>query len=228
MSENGEVMRKTELANGEYYHIFNRGVDKRKIFQDSGDFWRFWSSMNLLNDQEDGLMLNWRNYKRDKPAADLKTFRQESGSCQKPLVEIIAYCLNPNHFHFILKQLQKNGIKRFMHKIGTSYANYFNVKYDRSGTLFQGRFKSVHIKSTSKLLYLSAYVSCNSEVHGIAKASSYRWCSFPEYIGKSKNSLCSKKVILSHFGGAKDYWEFVKENILHAKQRKEDEKMLLE
>lgn len=184
--------------------------------------------MNLLNDQKDGLMLDWRNYKRFNPNSSLKNFRQESGSCQKPLVGIIAYCLNPNHFHFILKQLKEDGMKRFMHKIGTSYANYFNEKYDRTGALFQGRFKSVHIKSTSRLLYLSAYVNCNSEVHRVAKASDYRWCSFPEYIGKSKNVLCSKKVIMSHFSGAKDYREFAKENIFHAKQKKEDEKMFLE
>lgn len=221
-------MRKIEFANGEYYHVFNRGVDKRKIFQDDSDFFRFWLSMNLLNDKEDGLMLNWRNYKRDKPNSNLKSFRQESGSCQKPLVRIIAYCLNPNHFHFILKQLKEDGLKRFIHKISTSYANYFNAKYDRVGALFQGRFKSVHINNTSKLLYLSTYVNCNSEVHGIAKALNYRWCSFPEYVGKIKNSLCCKKVITSHFKGAKDYHEFAKENVLHAVQKKEDEKIILE
>jgi REP element-mobilizing transposase RayT len=221
-------MRKTEFANGEYYHIFNRGVDKRRIFQDESDYFRFWLSINLLNDEMDGLMLNWRNSKRDRPDLCLKNFRQESGSCQKSLVKLIAYCLNPNHFHFILKQKREDGLKRFMHKISTSYANYFNAKYDRSGALFQGRFKSIHIKNNSSLLYLTSYVNCNCEVHGIAKASDYRWCGFPEYIGKSKEGICDKEIIMKQFQSRKEYAEFAKENIRDAKQKKEDEKSFLE
>jgi REP element-mobilizing transposase RayT len=221
-------MRKTEFANGEYYHIFNRGVDKRKIFQDESDFWRFWITMNLLNDEKDGRMLEWKNFKRKKQQPNVKEFRQESGSDQKPVVAMIAYCLNPNHFHFIFKQLKEKGIEKFMHKISTSYANYFNEKYDRSGALFQGRFKSVHIKNDSKLLYLSAYVNCNSEVHGIAKASEYKWCSYSEYFGKSDDVLCEKDIILDQFRVRQDYLKFMKENVRYAKQKKEDEKDFLE
>ena len=221
-------MRKTEFANGEYYHIFNRGVDKRKIFQDESDFRRFWLSMNLLNDDEDSLMLRWKNYKRKKPNPNLKEFRQESGSGQKPLVAFVAYCLNSNHFHFILKQLEEKGLERFMHKIGTSYANYFNEKYDRAGALFQGRFKSIYINNNSRLLFLSSYVSCNSEVHGIVKAPNYQWCSFPEYIGKSEDNVCSKKIIMEQFRSGKEYMEFAKESVRDAKQKKEDEKSFLE
>jgi putative transposase len=222
-------MRKTEFANGEYYHIFNRGVDKRKIFQDESDFRRFWLSMKLLNDEKDGLMLSWRNRTRFKPGLGLEAFmRQEPGSCRKPLVEIIAYCMNPNHFHFILKQHKERGIEKFMHKIGTSYASYFNAKYDRLGTLFQGRFKSIHIKNDSKLLYLASYVNCNSEVHGISKASGYKWCSFAEYTGKSEDDMCNKKIIMEQFRNRKDYIEFAKEAVRGAKQKKEDEKAFLE
>ncbi|HLM84442.1 MAG TPA: transposase [Candidatus Bathyarchaeia archaeon] len=222
-------MRKTEFASGEYYHIFNRGVDKRKIFQDESDFQRFWQSLILLNDERNGLMLSWRNCKRDRPGIDFKTFlQQESGSDRKLLVEIISYCLNPNHFHFILKQSKDDGIKKFMHKVGTSYANYFNERYDRTGALFEGRFKSIHIKNDSRLLYLVSYVSCNSEVHGISKASKYKWCSFSEYIGLCKDEVCDKKVILDQFRNRKDYMEFVRESVRDAKQKKEDEKSFLE
>jgi putative transposase len=222
-------MRKTEFASGEYYHIFNRGVDKRKIFQDESDFWRFWLSMKLLNNEKDGLMLSWRNQKRFKSGLDLKTFmRQEPDSCRKSLVEIIAYCFNQNHFHFIIKQRKEKGIKDFMHKIGTSYANYFNAKYDRTGALFEGRFKSVHIKNNSRLLYLASYVNCNSEVHGISKASVYKWCSFSEYIGKNENDMCNKKIIMEQFRSRKDYMIFAKDTVRDARQKKEDEKSFLE
>ena len=222
-------MRKTELANGEYYHIFNRGVDKRKIFLDESDFKRFWLSMRLLNDEKDGMMLNWRNQKRFKPELDMEIFiRQELSSCREALVKIIAYCLNPNHFHFILKQRKEDGIRKFMHKIGTSYTNFFNAKYDRSGALCQGRFKSIHIKNDSRLLYLVSYVNCNSEVHGISKALKYKWCSYPEYMGLCKDEICDKQIILEQFRGRKDYAEFARESVQDAKQKKEDEKSFLE
>lgn len=222
-------MRKTEFAKGEYYHIFNRGVDKRRIFQDESDFQRFWQSLILLNNEKDGLMLSWRNCKRDRPATNFQTFiQQESGSDRRLLVEIVTYCLNPNHFHFILKQVKDDGIKKFMHKMGTSYANYFNERYDRTGTLFEGRFKSIHIKNNSRLLYLSAYVNCNSEVHGIAKAADYKWCSFSEYLRKSDNALCEKKIITDQFRSQKDYLEFAREAVRDARRRKEDEKDFIE
>lgn len=225
---NNRYMRKTEFVNGEYYHIFNRGVDKRKIFQDDGDFSRFWLVANLLNDIEDDLMTQWKNYRRKRPDLNLEMFRRESGSRQKPLVAIVSYCFNPNHFHFILKQVKDNGIKKFMHKIGTSYANYFNEKYDRTGALFEGRFKSIHIKNNSRLLYLSAYVNCNSEIHNIAKAPTYKWCSFLEYTTGNKDGMCDKKIILEQFRSRRDYAEFMKENVQYAKQRKEEEKDFLE
>ena len=74
------------------------------------------------------------------------------------LVEIVAYCLNPNHYHLIVKQISEKGIERFMQKIGTGYTNYFNKRYERSGALFQGKFKSIHIDSNEYLLHLSVYV----------------------------------------------------------------------
>jgi putative transposase len=222
-------MRKTEFAIGEFYHIFNRGVDKRKIFQDESDFRRFWQSLILLNDERSGLMLSWRNCKRDRPSIDFKTFaQQESGSDRKPLVDIISYCLNSNHFHFILKQSADDGIRKFMHKVGTSYANYFNERYDRTGALFEGRFKSIHVKNDSRLLYLSAYVNCNSEVHGIAKAIDYKWCSFSEYVGKKGETICSKKIILEQFHSRKDYREYAREVVKEARRKKEDEKDIIE
>jgi putative transposase len=82
------------------------------------------------------------------------------------LVEINAYCLNQNHFHLIVKQLRSGGISEFMQKIGTGHTMYFNKKYNRSGSLFQGTFKSTHINSNELLLYLSVYVNANHRIHG--------------------------------------------------------------
>jgi len=174
-------------------------------------------------------MEDWRDFKRWHPRAQLSEFLKQHPKSDS-IVEIVAFCLNPNHYHLILKQEAEGGIKKYMHKVSTSYTNYFNIKYDRSGSLFQGRFKSSHIKSTGKLLYMSVYVSCNSEVHGISPAKKYPWCSFSEYASdNSKIKLCGgKKIISDNFRGADDFKNFAKENIKHMKEKKEDEKLLLE
>jgi putative transposase len=222
-------MRKTQFANYEYYHIYNRGVDKRTVFEDESDFFRFYISLILLNSEKDGLMDDWRDFRKWHPRAQLSEFMKK---CPKgdSVVELVAYCLNPNHYHLLLRQKKENGIKKYMHKVSTSYTNYFNAKQDRSGSLFQGRFKSSHIKSTGKLLYMSVYVSCNSEVHGISPAKNYPWCSFSEYTSTiSKSKLCGgKKVISDNFRNQEDFKDFAKENIKHMKERKEDERLLLE
>ena len=211
-------MRKTQFVNGEYYHIYNRGVDKREVFLDSSDYFRFIKSLREFNNsltREERMRLESKRSKKSELS---------SGK----IVEIVCFCLNPNHYHFILKQLVDKGIENFMHKLSTGYTNYFNKKNDRNGSLFQGPFKSVHIGSNNYLLYLSAYVNCNSEVHGISPAENYKWCSFRDYISKKSSGLCSKDIILSQFSSLNEYREFAKNNAKEMKYKKETEKLLLE
>lgn len=208
------MKRREIFAVGEYYHIFNRGVEKRKIFNKDKDYLRFLDSIIFFN--------------TGKPAWVIKNLRQ-SGIEDRPrqedkLVDIMVYCLNPNHFHFLLKENKKNGITRFMKKICTGYAMYFNKKYAHSGVLFQGRFKSVHMDSNDQLLYVSAYVNGNSEVHGIEKASNYPWCSFPEYFqdrSLADGSICQKEIILKQFKNIEEYKTFCYDKIKGMKERKE-------
>lgn len=215
-------MRKTQLVENEHYHIYNRGVDKRDVFLDDFDYIRFLQSIQEFNsaDPVGSLYEKHLREKKNESLASTKT---------KPpkLVEIVCYCLNPNHYHFILRQVAEKGIEKFMHKLGTGYTKYFNQKCKRSGALFQGRFKSSHI-APDNFLYLSAYINCNAEVHGIAKAESYQWSSFPDYIGKRNGKLCSKEIILDQFRSQKDFHDFAKENAKAMKEKKEFEKLLLE
>jgi len=220
-------MRKTEFANEEYYHIFNRGVDKRDVFLDARDYQRFLLSMDLLNDERNGLMLEWRDIKRVNPRAELLEF-QELGSRRNPFVELVAYCLNPNHYHFILRQLRDDGIKLFMHKLGTSYTNYFNVRNKRSGALFQGKFKAAHIDSNEYLLYLSAYVNENNFIHGYNKRGVWPYSSLPDYLGKRDGKLVNKDIILGQFKSMDEYREFLKDSALYMKEKKEMAKYLME
>ncbi|MBY0328827.1 transposase, partial [Patescibacteria group bacterium] len=148
-------MRKTIFATQEYYHIYNRGVDKRTIFEDSADLLRFLQTMKEFNTTEPrgGIYVNAfiKNKKYRNPVSMLVTF--------------VAYCLNQNHYHFILTPLVDNGIQKFMHKLSLGYTKYFNEKYKRSGALFQGNYKAIHIETNEYLLHLSVYINVNDRAH---------------------------------------------------------------
>lgn len=124
------------------------------------------------------------------------------------LVQIVAYCLNPNHFHMILKQVSDNGISEFMKRLGGGYTWHFNKKHNRSGALFQGRFKSIHIDTNEYLLHLSAYVNKNDFIHGYGKIE-WKYSSYLDYIGKRNGKLCHKGIILGQFKDQKDYTDFM-------------------
>jgi REP element-mobilizing transposase RayT len=223
-------MRKTEFANREYYHIFNRGVDKRDVFLDKRDYERFTLSMNLLNDEKDGLMLLWRDLNKNGVLYPPKVqpLASQRLNLRSPVVTIIAYCLNPNHYHFVLKQEKNNGIIKFMQKLGTSYTMYFNKKTKRSGALFQGRYKSIHIDSNEYLLLLSAYVSANHEIHNYPEKD-WLYSSLLDYTGKRDGKLCNKEIILGQFdNNFGEYEKYVKNNINYFKDKKEDEKYIIE
>lgn len=205
------MKRKVEFAVDEYYHIFNRGIEKRNIFYKKKDYERFLRSLVIFNTKKS----SWKIYDLEKSGVDFKPTDDER------LVDIVAYCLNPNHFHLILKEKTKGGISTFMKKVGTGYAMYFNKKNERSGILFQGRFKSIHLSSNNLLLYVSAYINCNSEVHGIEKAEKYPWCSFSEYLGSQEN-ICQKNDILKQFKNPLDYKEFCLEKVIGMKEKKRD------
>lgn len=220
-------MRKIQLANDEYYHVFNRGVEKRDIFTSEEDYKRFFLSLILMNDEKEGLMIQWRNFKMSHPNSSVNEFLRLSLSERKELVNFVAYCLNANHFHFILQQKSDRGIEKLMHRIATGYTMYFNERYHRSGSLLQGSFKATHIEPNN-FLRMSVYVNCNSEIHGIHPAKSYKWCSFPEYLKKDNNKLCKKEVILDQFKSSQEYLEYAVENITDFRERKQDEKLWLE
>ncbi len=143
------------------------------------------------------------------------------------LVNIIAYCLNPNHYHFILEQKEDEGIKIFMHKIGTGYTNYFNKKYDRTGSLFQGRFKATYVDSNKYLLHLSSYINQNYFIHGYGDEP-WEYSSVLDYIGRRKGTLCSKEIILNQSNSFQEYKNFMEENKFYFKDKKELRKYILE
>jgi putative transposase len=109
-----------------------------------------------------------------------------------------------------------------MQKLGTGYVQYFNQKHKRSGSLFQGVYKAVPIKSNEQLYYLTAYINGNAEIHKIDKAKKYPWCSYPDYLNRRNGTLCNKKIILDKFNSLEDYRQYVNIIIREASETKEE------
>ena len=202
-------MRETIFVEGKFYHVYNRGVDKRTIFLDDYDYSRFLRSMDEFN------TLN--------PIGSIyeNFFAKKLGhrvSKNKKLVEIVAYCLNPNHFHFIFNQISNKGIEKFMQRLSMGYAKYFNNKYKRNGVLFQGKFKAVHVDTNEYLLHISAYINLNNRVHKLQKLP-FR-SSWAEYIGGEKYRFCKKSIILNQFKNSREYKEFTEDTLVNILKRK--------
>ncbi|MFA5842044.1 MAG: transposase [Candidatus Paceibacterota bacterium] len=222
--------RKTAFANGEFYHIYNRGVDKRIIFSNKTDVERFLQSMILFNSIEPVGSLYELSFK--KPPLGGSTAKS------KRLVNIIAYCLNPNHFHFVLEQVSNGGISEFMKRLSGGYTWYFNNKNKRSGALFQGRFKSIHIDSNEYLLHVSAYVNLNDQVHQLGGSASKlvrsqsSWGEYIDKAGKNTAGICVKDIIFEQFRNRTEYKDFAISSLRDIVERrtglKDIENILLE
>ncbi len=216
--------RKIPLTENEHYHIYNRGTDKRDIFTDDEDIRRFLQCMVEFNVIE--------------PIGSIyqNTFVKKNHQLRTPspkLVEIVAYCLNPNHYHLILKQVTEHGISKFMQRIAGGYTNFFNTKYERSGVLFQGPFKSSHIGSDAYFTHVSAYVNLNHRVHQIeGEDLKFVRSSWDEYMSGGNKGMCSKDAILAYFKDKEAYRAFaersVLETVLRRKKEKEWKGMLLD
>ncbi len=219
-------MRKTIFAEGEFYHVYNRGTDKRDVFVDEDDYARFFESMVEFNVSHPiGSLFELSFRKRHQLGGS--TSKEDNGSHEK-LVNIIAYCLNSNHYHFVLQQVSEKGIEKFMQRLGTGYTMYFNKKNERSGALFQGKFKAVHISSNAYLLHVSAYVNLNNRVHQLGGSTSKS--SWAEYAKSDVVGICKKDDILGQFRRPEEYVDFAENSLQGTLARRGllDETMMLE
>ncbi len=171
------------------YHIYNRGVDKREIFSCDNDRRRFLACLYYFNDVN-----QTKNIDR---LCDIQS-RTKTEDQREKLVEILAFVLMPNHYHLLIKPLVKDGASEFMKKIGIGYTHYFNIKNERSGTLFQGKYKFVRIENEEQLNYIPFYIHFNpaeliearwKEKEIVDKSrlldflKSYEWSSLRDYLG---------------------------------------------
>ncbi len=143
-------IRKVEFVQREFYHIYNRGNSKQKIFNHKSDYERFINLLFLSNSKNS---FNFFNLLKN---GHLYNFEQGDA-----LVDIGAYCLMPNHFHILITPKEEGGVSKFMQKLTTAYVMYYNQKYKRTGGLFEGKFKSQHLANDRYLKYVFSYIHLN-------------------------------------------------------------------
>ncbi len=215
------MRRKFNFSIGEYYHVYNRGVDKRIIFNDSHDYNRFIVLLHLSNSSQPVDI--------DKTLRGGLSFpeliRMDMG---ERLVDIGAYCLMPNHFHLLLKERIENGISIFLKKLSTAYSMYFNRKHERTGSLFQGPFQATHADNDQYLKYLFAYIHLNpikivdpnwkesmvfDQVYIKKHLENYKYSSYLDYLGaqRQESIILNKSVFPEYFNMNHSFEDFIED-----------------
>lgn len=219
--------RKIILATNEIYHIYNRGVEKRPIFLTRRDYARSIDLANYYRFKD--CPFKYSHFKRI-PYQEKMSVLKELEDKSKKLVEIFAFCLMPNHIHFLIKQLADNGITKFMAKVQSGFSHYFNIRHDRIGHLFQGNFGAVRIENDEQLLHVNRYIHLNpvfSCIIRIEDLERYEYSSYPEYIKRTKG-FCNIQEILSYFNSLEDYKKFITDHVSHAKTLENIKHLLME
>lgn len=215
--------RKDPLVNGEIYHIFNRGIDKRVTFASHDEYLRAYRTIKYY--QLVNLPLKFCSYLLLSEEFRQKVDEKSDG---KKLITIFAYCLMPNHFHFLMRQEVDGGISKFIGQFLNSYTRYFNTKHKRIGGLFLDQFKNTLISSEGQLLHVSRYIHLNPYsscvVKNLDEMINYKWSSLQEYLCNKKDGLCSKRIVMDAFNNnINSYKEFVLNQADYQKELKEME-----
>lgn len=220
--------RALPLVTNHYYHIYNRGVELRPTFTDKRDYQRFWTLLDYY--RFSNFPLSFSKLKRLSQVEKsrlLNSIRKKG----KTLTEVVCACLMPNHFHLLLRQNQDEGISQFLSNLQNSYTRYFNLKYERVGSLFQGKFKAVHVETEQQLLHLSRYIHLNPYSSAIVKnldqLLSYLWSSLPQYLG-NQHGFCQIEVVMSSFSKPKHYKRFLLDQADYQKQLEQIKHLFLE
>lgn len=233
-------IKRPQLVNGEIYHIVIRAIENLKLFREEKDYLRMIHDLFEFNDENPVSWEHRQHYEKCSRSIDKERRKR------KLLVEILLVCLMPTHVHLLVRQIRDGGISKFMRKIGAGYGNYYNQKYKRSGHLFRGRYKIVHIKNQEQLKTLFVYIHTNpvaiiipnwkeEGIKGkklqevISFIENYRWSSYPDYLGK-KNfpSLTNRQFLTKTMGGVSGCRNFVNGWLRFKKELADLEKIAIE
>ncbi len=219
--------RQLIIADGEYYHVYNRGVARQPIFFSQRDYAQALLTLTYYLFRNPPMKLS--RYK-DLSQQDRDSIIADQQKKNDVLAQLIAFVFMPNHIHFLFRQVSDKGIAKFMSQFQNSYTRYLNTRHARVGPAFQGAFKAVHVESEEQLLHLTRYIHLNPVVsHVITRSElgSYPWSSFRDYVNTS-TSFVTRNPVLSAFKSMEKYHRFVLDYIEYAERLHQIKHLLLE
>lgn len=212
-------MKNVILAPGEYYHIYCRGNNKAPIFFAEKDRYRL--LLTLLLFQSPLIIKHFKEivdnfYKNGFNFIDKKLIEE---IIKNKIVELIGFSFMPNHFHLLLRQLGDSGITDYLKRVLNSYTKYLNIRHERTGHIFQGRFGRVLVETNEQLLYLLTYIhrNCRELPQWKGKEEQYPWSSYQDYTLKNRwGDLLATDVILEQFVSPIEFKKFTETSIAKA------------
>jgi putative transposase len=215
------------LVTDEIYHVFNRGIDRRPTFTNKKEYERALDAVKFYSSSQPPVSFSKFLRLDDYKQSEIANLLAES----KKIVQVFSFCFMPNHFHFLLRQREENGISIFMSNFQNSHTKYYNTKHDRIGSLFLDQFKAVRIETDEQLVHVSRYIHLNPYtgyvVKSLAELEKYPWSSLPLYLFE-KESFIEKKTILSFFKNINAYKTFIFDQADYQRRLKEIEHLTLE
>ncbi len=210
--------RRTPIVTGETYHTFNRSIARQPIFLNARNYSRALELINFYSYVQP--RLRFSHYKR-LPLKERTGFLDDLKLNGRKQIQLFAFCLMPNHVHFLMKEVENNGISKFMSNFQNSYAKYLNLKTNRTGSLFQSMFKAVRIESDEQLIHVCRYIHLNPLTSYIIKdfrdLKNYPWSSYPEYFRESSD-LIDTGLILGFFSSKKEFEKFTSDQVDYQRQ----------
>lgn len=219
-------IKRPEFANGEIYHIIIRGVGDSLIFKNKGDYYRGIFSLYEFNTTRPVIIREKRKQRKQHK------YKEPFSDKREKMVEILAFCLMPNHIHLLLWQRKKNGISEFARKFGAGYVGYFNRKHDRKGPLF-GKFRAVHVATNNQLEAVYCYIHTNPASiadpawkkrgtrfpkKAVKFIEGYKWSSYRDYCGqKNFPSVTEREFVAKSLGGPKRCCKLVQKWVKYKK-----------
>lgn len=221
--------RRMPLVTGEIYHIFNRSIAREPIFYKSADYRRFLEITDFYRFNNPGLRFSFYNR---LPIIQRNDFLASLYHSDDKLLKIFSFSLMPNHFHFLTKQIQEDGIKKFVSQIENSYAKYFDTKYQRTGGLFQTMFKAVRIETDEQLIHVIRYIHLNPLTSFLLKTAEenekYPWSSYTDYLNQRNLPFVDKELFKSYFQTAEKLKSFINDQANYQRVLNQIKHLLLE
>lgn len=193
-----------------YFHVYNRGVAKQIIYNSTHEYRRF---LRVI-----AFYIELQPETKFSAASNEKIENIFDAVLNQPMIEIIAYCLMPNHFHLLVRQICDNGISIFTKRALNSYTRYYNIKNNRVGTVFQGTFRATEIKNNEQLLHVSRYIHLNPTIAKLTdNPARYHWSSYNQYLRGNTNRIGNPQLALGLCGSTQEYKKFVEDYIDYAR-----------